>query len=405
MKRLISITLTLLLLISCVTIAANAETLSFSLRIEGIEKSFYNADVDIQSEEKMDYTIAQALSDLVKDGSLQVEGIENNYITSINGDKNGTFGGYDGWQYLVNGETPSVGVGDYKINNGDSILFYYGDLSCQIPVLDSSKANEGILNVKSYDTVWSDDGTGNWTSSSAWNPVVGAKLFIGKDEYTTDESGTVNLGSNIYSGVFSVQIEKKGESGVPLVCRFADNFTVAIDNSASATEPATDATTETQPVTEPATVTVKVPKNQTLYVAQTFSIKAVKFNSTDKISYISNRKSVATVNKNGKVTAVKKGEAVITVKIVTENKETYKGTFKVKVKNPKLNQKTVSLKKGGTFTIKITGKAGTQTYSTSDKKVAKVSKKGKITAKKKGKATITVKTNKNVKLKVKVTVK
>ena len=93
---------------------------------------------------------------------------------------------------------------------------------------------------------------------------------------------------------------------------------------------------------------------------------------------------------------VKKGTATITVTINGVSKK-----FKVTVNNPKLNKSKLNLKKGKTFKLKITSKAGTQKYTSNKKSVATVSKKGIITAKKKGKATITVKTN-GLKLKCKV---
>ena len=394
MKRLISISLAVLLLVSCFTLAVSAATLNYTIRIEGIEKCFYDAKVEIESENDINITIADALTNAVKSGDLTIEGIETNYITSINGEKNGKFGGYDGWQYTVNGETPSVGVADYKVQNGDSILFYYGDMGCQIPVLDTEKVNEGTVKVKSFDTVWTDDGNGNWTSSSAWAPVTGAKLFVGDDEYITDENGAVDFTKH-YSGVFSIQVEKKGESGVPLVCRFPEDYTIPIEYLDVDSVPVA-----TEPVPNVDETVIDVPVDQTLYVAQTFKINEQITNKKGNTSYISNRKSIAKVSKNGKVTAVKKGTAVITVKNNGVSK-----SFQVKVKNPKLKKNKITLKKGGKYTIKITGKAGTQTYKSSDKKTAKVSKSGKITAVKKGKAVITVLTNKSIKLKLKVTVK
>ena len=63
------------------------------------------------------------------------------------------------------------------------------------------------------------------------------------------------------------------------------------------------------------------------------------------------------------------------------------------VKNPTLNKNSVSIRKGKTFTLKIAGKIGTARFTSSNKKIATVNTKGKITAKKKGTVTIKVKTN------------
>lgn len=84
---------------------------------------------------------------------------------------------------------------------------------------------------------------------------------------------------------------------------------------------------------------------------------------------------------------------------------------KAKVTSVTVKDKKISLKKGKTFTIKVTVKGSGKfskkvSFKSSNKKIATVSTKGKITAKKKGTATITVtsKANKKKTAKVKVTV-
>ena len=137
----------------------------------------------------------------------------------------------------------------------------------------------------------------------------------------------------------------------------------------------------------------------TIYVKGTVSIKPKLKNVSGKVTYKSSNKKIAKVSSSGKITAVKKGTAKITVK-----RGDLTQTFKVTVKNPKLNATKKTIKKGKTFKLKITGKVGKATFKTSNKKIATVSSAGKIKAKKKGKATITVKTN-GMTLKCKVTVK
>ena len=63
----------------------------------------------------------------------------------------------------------------------------------------------------------------------------------------------------------------------------------------------------------------------------------------------------------------------------------------VEAKGAKLNKKTVYLAPGMTVKLKVTGTKKKVTWKSSNKKVATVSKKGKVKAKKKGKATITAK--------------
>lgn len=140
--------------------------------------------------------------------------------------------------------------------------------------------------------------------------------------------------------------------------------------------------------------------------------------STDEITFTwkSSNTKVAKVNSDGIVTGIKAGTAKITV--TSEDKQyTASATIKVigkkvAVKSLSLNKTKLSLKKGKTFQIKATIKPTNATtkalkYSSNNKKIAVVSSKGKITAKKKGSCVITVKTTdgSGIKKKIKITVK
>ena len=110
--------------------------------------------------------------------------------------------------------------------------------------------------------------------------------------------------------------------------------------------------------------------------------------------------------KNGKVTALKKGTAVITATLTSGDQV----TCKVKVTtSPKLSRKSVTVKKGKTVTVKITGKARSvkNVYkNTAAAKVtsAKTASKIRVKGLKKGQTTIKIRVN-GVWLKLKVNVK
>lgn len=82
---------------------------------------------------------------------------------------------------------------------------------------------------------------------------------------------------------------------------------------------------------------------------------------------------------------------------------------KVAIKKIKLNKKKITLKKGKKYQLKVTKSpakaSGKLTWKSSKKKVATVTTKGKVKAKKKGKTTITVKSSNGKKATCKVTVK
>ena len=117
-------------------------------------------------------------------------------------------------------------------------------------------------------------------------------------------------------------------------------------------------------------------------------------------SWTSSKKSVATVDKNGKITATsKEGTAVITVTLAS--KKTAKVTVTVKmIRTTKLTKvpKTLSLTTGKKYTLKpVVTPSNSQekvTYKSSNTKIATVSSTGVITAKKVGKVTITVQSGK-----------
>ena len=171
-------------------------------------------------------------------------------------------------------------------------------------------------------------------------------------------------------------------------------------------------------------------KKKTVYAGEKFTIVPVAMfkngvvvgskNSKDgiksgELKYKSSNTSIATVNAKGVVTVKKKGKCKITVTSIYDSK--VKGTLSLIVSKGKqkakitLKEKKASIVVGKTTTIKVKSFKGISNkniaFSSSDKKVATVSSKGKVTGKKAGKATITVTSliNKNVKAKFTITVK
>ncbi len=146
----------------------------------------------------------------------------------------------------------------------------------------------------------------------------------------------------------------------------------------------------------------------------TTALKATGLQPGDKIvSYKSSSTKYVTVSKKGKITAKKTAGKTAKITVKTQYGATATITIKtqkapVKVTKLTVNKTKVTLKKGKTFQLSVTKKYITSRYkvkyTSSNKKVATVSSKGKIKAKKKGKATITIKCQNKTK-KVKVTVK
>ena len=164
-------------------------------------------------------------------------------------------------------------------------------------------------------------------------------------------------------------------------------------------------------------VTVKSPLNRialtkqklTLTPKMTSKIKVIFYPSdtTDsrKITWSSSNKKVATV-KNGVITAVGVGETEIKAKVGKKKS----AVCKVSVKKPKvsLNRSSTVLYTGGKTSVilkaDIRGASNKISWSSSDSRIAKVDKKGKVTAVRKGTVFITATANK-VKKTCKITVR
>lgn len=143
---------------------------------------------------------------------------------------------------------------------------------------------------------------------------------------------------------------------------------------------------------------VKINRTKTtIYTGETTTLKVS--GTKKKVRWTTTNKKVATVSCKGKVTGKKAGTATITAKV---SGKSYK--CKVTVKKPYLNKSKVTLTRGKTFTLKLTG-AVAKKYTSSNKAVATVTGKGKITAKKPGTATITCTAGNSKKYTCKVTVK
>ena len=165
----------------------------------------------------------------------------------------------------------------------------------------------------------------------------------------------------------------------------------------------TMSTAETLPTITPS-ITVEASTKMKLNKTKAFLIKGqaltLKLSGfKGKVIWSSSKPSIAAINSNGKVTARKKGSAVITAKVGTN-----KYTCKITVQTPTINKKSVTLTKGQKFTLKLKGTNQKIKWSSSRKDIVSVNSKGIATAKKVGKATITA-TVLNKKYKCNITVK
>lgn len=256
-KKILCSTLAASFAIGAISISAFAETektMSVTLRIEGINQNLYYDTVDVPYISD-NLTVQNALKYIDdQNDSIAITDLDSGWITTVNDDTQGAFGGWDGWLYTVNGISPSDTIDGYNLSDGDNIVLYYGDpygVGMQYPVADESRISEGILTFKSEDTTYDAD----YNPSVSVNPVSGATVTWNCDgdfvEYVTDENGSIKIDSKyLTEGSHSVAINKVSDNGIPLVLRLSPDYSVYV-NEAQSSDESTSKSESDKPVSEP----------------------------------------------------------------------------------------------------------------------------------------------------------
>lgn len=139
----------------------------------------------------------------------------------------------------------------------------------------------------------------------------------------------------------------------------------------------------------------KMTKNQT----KELKAKINPENTTDDktTTWSSRNEDVATVDSNGKVKALKKGETIITAKIGTHEASVKITVNEININSISINELDNNFKKGDKFTFTVscnpenTTDDKTVTWSSSDENVGKIDNDGNFVALKEGKTTLTAK--------------
>ena len=234
LKKSVSLLLALIMLMSaCCAFASAASDIKVNVRIEGINDKLFYGNVTVPSGATVLDAIKQADSVSSKIKVTVKNGAYGAYVTAVNSEKEKTFGGYDGWNYRVNGVDPSVSMDKYKVKSGAKIILYYGDpygKGMQYPVADTSMLAAGYLSFKSTDTVYRADGTTKTTESIITGYILEWGLGNGATvDLYPDENGLVYIDKEFLTkGEHSVQIIKTDDSGMPLVLRFAPDYMINV---------------------------------------------------------------------------------------------------------------------------------------------------------------------------------
>jgi len=226
-KKILSIILAVFVLMVSVNIFVFAKDSNVILRIEGIKANIYYGEVSVSENSSVLDVLekASASKTFTFSASQTAYGV---YLDSINGEKAGTFKGWDGWLYSVNAVSAELSIDEYKVKNGDSIVFYYGDpygVGMQFPEVSISGSTISVTSSDTqYDAV-------TFEPFQKTNPVSNAKVTLRAGDsiavLTTDENGNATICDEflMYDEI-NVFVEKYADNGLPLVLRSAPDYSV-----------------------------------------------------------------------------------------------------------------------------------------------------------------------------------
>lgn len=262
-------------------------------------------------------------------------------------------------------------------------------------------------------TVASVNTYGKITAKKAGNAMITAKIANGEASCrVTVEKTVITLSQKSISleNGYTARLKAETSTGHPVTYKSVRSSIASVDENGVITAKKPGETTITvtaDKTSQTCKVTVKQPTVRLDRTSASFYRKGtlrLSVSSTSKSipRWKTNKKSVATVDNEGRVTAVKNGTAIITVTVDGVSK-----TCEVTVKKPKITvgQEQISLTAGETCQPKVTVSSGNKPeYYSSNTNVATVNETGVITAIGRGRAYIYAKED-GTKVRMTVTVK
>ena len=178
---------------------------TFTLRIEGNSSCIFEGELTFSEGETLQ-NVLLAFDDANE--NITFKGTADSYISEINGEASGKFGGWDGWLFLLNGKMSEVGISDVRLKKGDSVVFFYGDpYGANGFLFPEYSVSEGKI-----------------TFTAEGKPIEGLTVTLNGKEYLTDAAGSVSCAA----GKYTLQIGKYAESGLSLVLRLPENTSVEV---------------------------------------------------------------------------------------------------------------------------------------------------------------------------------
>jgi len=180
------------------------------LRIEGANQTYCDAEV-----------VATTALNIIENGasvcgySYVIENTEYGpYLFSINGE---AAQGMSGWLYRVNWISPYIGAADYVLEEGDAVLWYFGEFT-DLPLKLELSSTQTEINQEITASI-------NYYDNGLWLPADNATVYAQGQIYTTNGAGQVILTFG-QTGNFEVYAEKENHVR-------SNRVTVAVGNGTS----------------------------------------------------------------------------------------------------------------------------------------------------------------------------
>lgn len=235
-KKICSALLLICLLLNMFTgmsVFAVDEGRQVSIRVEGINSTITKTDGNYRTQKT---TVYGAVYELLKNKDIPIVVSDSGYgkyISSINGEEEATFGGYDGWMFIVNNETPDRSIDSYEINDGDNIVVYYGEFpsgsgeslhGTYIPTVELSK---DTVEAGAEFTVTVTSTYYDWDKDQEVNvKIKDVEVGLCDKTYYTDEHGEAIVTAPADLGNYSLSISLDRADSYPLIVRTTRDITV-----------------------------------------------------------------------------------------------------------------------------------------------------------------------------------
>lgn len=197
-----------------------------SIRVEGINNTIIKTNSNYTTQKS---TVCDAVYEVLQNNSIPVSVQDSQYgkyVSSINNETAGTFGGSDGWLYAVNNVDGTTSMDSCNINDGDDILVYYGGYSPQTYIpkvsLSATEVTAGSTFTAGLTATYFD-----WnTNANVTTNVTGAAINLLDQTYTTDANGQAVITAPATAGDYTLEISQDRLNNYPLLVRTTQSIKV-----------------------------------------------------------------------------------------------------------------------------------------------------------------------------------